>query len=75
MRLTQSLWIRTYKFYYFDSFSTLAKSLSQTLKRYQAVEINQDKNAIGVENWYLSHNFAGQCDLPASCRRSVTQSI
>jgi len=28
LRLTQFLWIRTYKFYYFDSFSTLAKSLS-----------------------------------------------
>jgi len=33
LRLTKSPWIRTYKFYYFYSFSTLAKSLSSFWRR------------------------------------------
>jgi len=32
---------------------------SISLKRYEAIEINQDKNAIAAENWNLSHNFGG----------------
>jgi hypothetical protein len=42
------------------------------LKSHEADERNQDKNAIAADNWYLPHDFAGQCDSPAWCRISVT---
>ena len=40
-----------------SKFYSQGKTKNQTLKRYQVVEINQDKNAIAAENWYLSHKL------------------
>ena len=48
---------------------------SQKLKRKETDERNQDKKAIAADNWYLPHSFGGQCDPPASSRRSAMLAV
>lgn len=45
---------------------------SQRLKRDEANDKNQDKNAIAADNWYRPHIFALQNEPPETINRSVT---
>lgn len=53
----------------------LSEGRSQRLKRAEANDRNQDKNAVAAENWYLLHNLGEQNGGPASSKTSVTLAV